>query len=77
MKIVNSFKWYNHEVIYDKLKKHVNGNSLSKYDWNLGKKMLLDSAIKSCFLESAIVSIIEHEDTFEYNSHRLSRSEKL
>jgi len=42
------------------------------------KKTLLDSAIKSSFLESVTESIIiEREETFEYNSHRLSRSEKL
>jgi len=35
------------------------------------KKTLLDSAIKFSFLES----FIEREETFEYNSHRLSRSE--
>jgi len=63
---------YNQKVIYDKRKEHA---SLSKYDWNSGKnKTLLDSAIKSSLLESVIESI-EREETFEYNSHKLSRSE--
>jgi len=49
---------------------------LSEYDWNLGKKKtLLDSAIKSSLLESVVELIIECEETFEYNSYRLSRSE--
>jgi len=51
-------------------------NSLSEYDWNSDKnKTLLNSAIKSRLLESVIESIIEREETFEYNSHRLSRNE--
>jgi len=67
---------YNQKVVYDKCKEHANGHSLSEYDWNSGiKKMLLDSVIKSSLLESVIDSIIEREETFEYNSHRLSRSE--
>jgi len=37
------------------------------------RKTPLDSGIKSSFLESVIELIIEHEETFEYNSHRLSR----
>jgi len=41
------------------------------------KKTLLDSAIKSSFLESVVESIMEREETFEYNSYRLSCSEKL
>jgi len=39
------------------------------------KKTLLDSVIKSRILESVIELIIEREETFKYNSHRLSRSE--
>jgi len=35
-----------------------------------GKKdALLDSSIKSSYLESIIELIIEREETFEYNSH--------
>jgi len=41
------------------------------------KKTLLDSSIKSSFFESVKESIIEQEETFEYNSHWYSRSEKL
>jgi len=41
------------------------------------KNTLLDSAIKSSFLESIIESIFEREETFKYDSYRLSRSEKL
>jgi len=63
------------KVVYDKRKEHANSNSLSECDWNSGKnKTLLDSAIKSSLLESVIESIMEREETFEYNSHRLSRS---
>jgi len=51
-----------------------NGNSVIEYDWNSGEKTLLDSAIKSSFLESITETIIEQQETFEYNSHRLSRS---
>jgi len=73
---VKLVKWYNQKVVYDKHKEHANGKSLSEFDWNSGKKKtLLDSAIKFSFLESFIESIIEREETFEYNSHRLSRSE--
>jgi len=50
---------------------------LSENYWNSGKKKHFDSAIKSCFLESVIESIIERKETFEYNSDRLSRSEQL
>jgi len=64
------------KVVYDKSKEHANGNSLSECDWNSGKnKTLLDSAIKSSLIESVIESIIEREETFKYNSHRLSRGE--
>jgi len=34
-------KWYNQEVVYDKRKEHANGDSLSEYDWNSGKKYAL------------------------------------
>jgi len=34
------------------------------------KKTLLDLSISYSFLESVIESIIEREETFEYNSHR-------
>jgi len=40
------------------------------------KKTLLDSAMKSSFLVSVVELIIECEETFEYNSHSLSRSEQ-
>jgi len=54
------------KVVYDKRKEFANGNSLSEYDWNLGKKTLLDTTMKYSFLESVIESIIEREETFEY-----------
>jgi len=41
------------------------------------KKDALEFSEKSSYLESVIESIIEREETFKYNSHRLSRSEKL
>jgi len=49
------------KVIYDTRKEHANGNSFSEYDWNSGKTTLLDSAIKSSFLESVLESIIKRE----------------
>jgi len=39
------------------------------------RKTLLDSAIKSSFIESVIESIVERKEIFEYNSDRLSCSE--
>jgi len=50
-------------------KEHANGNSLSEYDWNSGKKDAL-RFIDYSFLESIIESVIEREETFEYYSHR-------
>jgi len=65
---VKILKCYNQNVVYDKPKEHANGNSLSEYDGNLGKKDALIFSDKSSFLESIIESIIEREETFEYNS---------
>jgi len=35
---IKILKRNNQEVVYDKRKEHANGNSLSEYDWNSGKK---------------------------------------
>jgi len=35
---VKILKRYYQEVVYNKRKEHANGNGLSEYDWNSGKK---------------------------------------
>jgi len=38
MENVKILKGYNQKVVYDNCKEPANGNSLSEYDWNSGKK---------------------------------------